>query len=55
MVLDRLIAEFGQQESTFDDVPGTETGFVEIVFSLITQAGSVGCEVELVPSQVSDF
>lgn len=52
-LLDRLVAELGQQENVLQSVPGAETGFIELLFSMPIREGSVGCEVELAPSQVT--
>jgi hypothetical protein len=51
-LLDQLIAELGHRERLLESLPQADEGFIEILFSMISDAGSVGCEVEIAESEV---
>ena len=51
-LLEQLIGQLGRRENILQCLPDAETGFVEIMFSMISDQGSIGCEVELDPADV---
>ena len=51
-LLEQLVRALGNREEILQCLPMAETGFIEILFSMISDKGSVGCEVELSTSEV---
>ena len=51
-LLDQLIAKLGQREKILKSLPQAETGFIEILFSMISREERASCEVELTDCQL---